>query len=275
MKVIEEFIQSKTGDLSSCEDGIFASDNFIGVFDGATNVSKTKYEGKTPAQISKDLLLKALSELPENISAQEGVMRLDGAITKWYRDNNLFELMEKNPAERCFAVGAIFSKYYRQLWMVGECQAIVDGKHITNEKYIDKLFADVRAFYLETEIIDGKSIEELIENDTGREYVLPLIRRQTKFQNTENEMFGFDTFDGFYKNSHAVKIVDIPQNNEYIVLATDGYPELYPTLEESESALRKILEEDPLCFRTNRQVRAFKKGFESFDDRSYIRFSLS
>lgn len=275
MNVVEQFIQSKTGELQICEDGIFVGKDFVGVIDGATSVSKRRFDGRTTAQVAKDVLLEAISNLPADISGQDGVMQLDGAIANWYRDNNVYDSMRDNPSERCFASAVIFSKQQQQLWMVGECQALVDGKHKLNEKFVDQLFANVRAFYLEAELLKGKTIEELIENDTGRAYVVPLIIQQTLFQNTDNKPFGFDSFDGFYNRSRPVKTVALSPSTEYVVLATDGYPELYPTLKQSESALQQILKEDPLCFRQNKQVRAFKKDMESFDDRAYIKLQLS
>jgi hypothetical protein len=271
MNIVEQFIQSKTGDLSGCEDGIFVGNNYVAVIDGATSTTKQKYDGRTTAQVAKDVLLGAFEDLPEDIQALDGIMQLDGAITTWYRENNIYDSMRDNPSERCFASAVIFNGKQRQLWMVGECQALVDGKHITNNKYVDQLFANVRAFILEAELLKGKTIEELIENDTGRAYILPLLIEQTLFQNSEDKTFGFGTFDGFYNRARGVKTVDLSPNTEYVVLASDGYPELHSTLSQSEDALQGLLKTDPLCFRQNKQVRVFPKGAVSFDDRSYIK----
>lgn len=274
MKIVEQFIQSKTGDLSVCEDGIFVGKNYVAVIDGATSATKQKYDGRTTAQVAKDVLLGALEDLPVDIQALDGVMQLDDAITDWYRENNIYDSMRDNPSERCFASAVIFNGKQRQLWMVGECHALADGKHITNNKYMDQLFAGVRAFILEAELLKGKTVEELIENDIGRAYILPLLVEQTLFQNSEDKTFGFGSFDGFYNRARGVKTVDMSPNTEYVVLASDGYPELYPTLTQSEDALQRLLRTDPLCFRQNKQVRAFPKGAASFDDRSYVRIKI-
>jgi glycerophosphoryl diester phosphodiesterase len=273
MKVVEQFIQSKTGDLTACEDGIFIGEHFAGVIDGATSTTKKRYDGKTTARVAKDILLKALENVPANCQAQEAVLQLDGAIAGWYKEHNLYQFMRDNPAERCFASAVIFSRKTSQIWLIGDCQALTDGKHITNRKFVDTLFADVRSFILECELAKGKTIGELIENDPGRAYIVPLIIQQTLFQNSDNSTFGFDCFDGFYNGSHRVKTVTLPDTG-YVVLASDGYPLLYPTLSRSEEALQEILRDDPLCFRQNRQTRAFFPGFKSFDDRSYVKIQL-
>jgi protein phosphatase 2C-like protein len=274
MEVIEQLIQSKTGDPSTCEDAIFINDHFVAVIDGATSVAKQKYEGKLAGQIAKDILLESLEKLSADGTAQESMVQLDKAITDWYKEHGLYEHARENPRLRCFASAVIFSKKRRQVWMLGDCQVMIDKELISNRKFVDLLFEDLRSFILEAEVMKGKTIDELIVNDPGRELVMPLIAQQTIFQNSENKAFGFDCFDGFFNSSHKIKIIDVPTDSKDIILATDGYPKLYPTLSESENALQKLLEEDPLCFRQNKQVRAFPKGAVSFDDRAYIRVTF-
>ena len=57
-------------------------------------------------------------------------------------------------------------------------------------------------------------------------------------------------------------------------MATDGYPKLYDTLEKSEEYLAHILEYDPLCFQEYKSTKGLQKGNSSFDDRTYIKFTL-
>jgi glycerophosphoryl diester phosphodiesterase len=57
-----------------------------------------------------------------------------------------------------------------------------------------------------------------------------------------------------------------------IVLASDGYPFLCKTLEESEQRLAQQKSEDPLNIGAFKATKAFTKENNSFDDRAYIRF---
>ena len=57
-------------------------------------------------------------------------------------------------------------------------------------------------------------------------------------------------------------------------MSTDGYPYLYPTLEDSERYLRMILQEDPFCFRQYKATKGKGAGQCSFDDRAYIRLRV-
>jgi hypothetical protein len=58
------------------------------------------------------------------------------------------------------------------------------------------------------------------------------------------------------------------------VLATDGYPTLLPTLAASEEALQQQRANDPLNIGSFQATKAFHPDNNSFDDRSYIRFSV-
>lgn len=59
----------------------------------------------------------------------------------------------------------------------------------------------------------------------------------------------------------------IPENTKRIILATDGYPLLKPSLEESEEHLANLLKRDPLLFREFKPTKGLIKGHASFDDR--------
>ena len=57
-----------------------------------------------------------------------------------------------------------------------------------------------------------------------------------------------------------------------VVLASDGYPLLRPTLQQSEQDLDRLLKEDPQCCRLYESTKGLKPGNKSFDDRTYVRF---
>ena len=76
-----------------------------------------------------------------------------------------------------------------------------------------------------------------------------------------------------YFEEEIVKIWTVPLGAE-VVLASDEYPQLCRTLEESEAKLREIIAEDPLCLGGGggkAGVKGIMEGMESFDDRSYVR----
>lgn len=64
----------------------------------------------------------------------------------------------------------------------------------------------------------------------------------------------------------------IPSSSSEIVLASDGYPFLKPTLAASEAALAEQIANDPQNIRSFIATKGIVEGSKSFDDRTYIRF---
>ena len=275
MKVLEQFIQSKTPNPDDCEDGIFVGGGIVAVVDGASSKTPTLYDGKKTGRVAKDLVLEALATLAPTTDARTAMRTLNTAISNWYESQGNTELMRSKPAERCTASVVIYSAAHNELWMVGDCQALIDETHVKNDKYIDSVSDNARAAFLEAEIRAGKTIGELQDRDTGREFIVPLLERQNYFQNAAGGTdFDYEVIDGFFAEVFSIKIVPVPTGAKEIVLASDGYPELHTTLAASEANLITVLTEDPLLFKKFRSPKGLMKGNVSYDDRAYVRLSL-
>lgn len=72
----------------------------------------------------------------------------------------------------------------------------------------------------------------------------------------------------------GVRTIPVPEPPTEVVLASDGYPQLCPTLAESEAALRRQLDDDPFCIRTFKATKGRMVGNQSFDDRAYLRLGV-
>jgi len=77
--------------------------------------------------------------------------------------------------------------------------------------------------------------------------------------------------DGFDIGLRDLHVTDGP-SGAVVILASDGYPELGPTLAASEAALEAVRREDPLCMSRFKSTKGFVDGQLSFDDRAYVRF---
>ncbi|KAA3616611.1 MAG: hypothetical protein DWQ05_12840 [Calditrichaeota bacterium] len=270
-KIIEKNRVSKHKSIEYCEDKIVYNEYFASVIDGATTKSPTLYESKTSGLLVSDILEKTILSLEEKTSLPQALDILTNSVRAFYIANDLTENMKKNPVDRLTASIVIFSKYYDQIWMIGDCQCIVDNKLHTNEKLVDKLLSEIRAFYITKELVSQKSIEELQKTDTGRQYILPLLISQSYFQNSNFESeYSYCVVDGFSINISQVKVVDT-SSSKTIILASDGYPKLFNSLEESENYLSYILEKDPLCYHLYKSTKGKNLNMNSFDDRAYLK----
>jgi glycerophosphoryl diester phosphodiesterase len=164
---------------------------------------------------------------------------------------------------------AIFSAARREVWLIGDCQCVVDGQHHTVEKAIDRVLSSMRANYLEALLKTGATIEELRRHDRGREFILPMLKQQSQYQNSHaKHPYAYGLLDGFPVNANSIKAISV--KGERVSLATDGYPRMFGSLEETEQYLAKILREDPLCFRLYQATKGMMEGALSFDDRTYL-----
>lgn len=265
IEIIEQKSVSKTGNELNNEDGIFVSDNYVAVVDGATSKDSNLYEGRTGGQVVRDIILETLAKLSGNETFTEGVRIIQNEIEKQFPATQFFHAC---------ASAVIFNVKKHCIWMIGDCQACVNDQKYTNNKVIDDITSHARAIALQAFVMDGNSESEILKNDVGREMIMPFLKLQRKFEN-KSGYFGYPVFNNVSMPDDILysKVVNInvPENAE-IVLASDGYPELKPTLTESEEELAKIILTDPLCYKTYFSTKGLKKGNVSFDDRTYIRF---
>ena len=274
MKVIEQFLRSKTGQPSDCEDSIFVSTDFAAVIDGVTSKSTRKYNLESSGKACSQLLKKALEDLPVKSTAKQAVEFLTSAVFALYKELGIEEQILNDPIERASACIVMYSRFRNEIWMVGDCQCLVDSKHYSNTKSIDSLLSDIRSLFIQTELKLGKPLVVLRANDTGREFILPLLERQTVFQNSlEKNEFRYGVIDGFKVPQSEIKVIKLTDPTQ-IILATDGYPRLFETLNQSEKYLEKVLQNDPLCFQEFKSTKGLQPGNISFDDRAYLKIGI-
>jgi len=274
--IIEQSIIPKHRESSLCEDGLFINESFIAVIDGVTSKGVLTWPedlGKgtgnmTSGCYAKEVLSDALSTMPPDIDGAGAMDYLNESLARACPARR--SLLKEKPEERLQAVIILYSLCRREVWVFGDCQCIINGLHHQYGKAIDSLLSQVRSLYIQTELLLGRTEASLSDHDTGREYILPLLRRQLLFAN-EDSPYGYDVLNGFPIHPGHVIILPVPPHSQ-IVLASDGYPVLKETLAESEAALRELIKNDPLCFRENMGTKGLVKGNDSFDDRTYIRF---
>jgi hypothetical protein len=275
MKIIEKFSQGKKNQETN-EDAIIVTSKFAAVVDGATSKSKSRIDiVMANGRYATSLICQAISKMPAEVTCEEFCNTVTNSIYQVYRKQNLVERVSNHPEERLTASVALFSFYHHQIWMIGDCQVMIDGILYTNPKPSDAYLSGVRADFIKKMIKTGTPFEEFYKYDAGRNYIMPLLIDSCSFQNnTTPSSLSFSVVDGFHIDLNKVVILDIPSTTSEIVLASDGYPKLFPTLEQSEDMLNEQLELDPLCIERFKSTKGVMQGNVSFDDRSYLRIKL-
>ena len=277
MKVIESKIEGKKSQ-ESCEDGLVVTADFIAVIDGSTS--------KTPHHLSPDMkngryAMVLISEyIQHELKPESTVEDFCEGVTSYiynkvYRQQGIEEQMQAHPEERLTASAILYSKAKNEVWMVGDCQAIIDGKLYENNKPFEDIVARRRV----------ELIRQGFTPQEARKTIEPLLIQAM----LEGQNKTYTVIDGFSIYQKGVKVVSLnaPQKNvetdvadslplptKEIVLASDGYPFLKPTLTESEEALAHLLAYDPQCTHEFIATKGFVVGIKCFDDRTYIRFQI-
>lgn len=294
MKIIESCIIGKKSQ-EACEDGMVVTDDFIAVIDGSTS--------KTPKHLNPDMkngryAMMLISEyIREELKADASVDEFCQGVTayiynKVYEKLGVEERLKEHPEERLTASAILYSRTRNEVWMVGDCQAIIAGKLYENGKPYEEKIARKRVELIEQGLSPAearKQIEPLLikamlsgQNQT---YTVidgfPIYREGVKvvsvsdFCSVQNSVSSSDScsVQDTVSCSDSVSASDtIPSSSSEIVLASDGYPFLKPTLAASEAALAEQIANDPQNIHSFIATKGIVEGNKSFDDRTYIRF---
>lgn len=265
---------SKRGIPELCEDALFYSEQFAAVIDGCTSKKPIAGVPVSSGVIAKECILRGLSSLQGHETMPQVFQILNDSIAEWYRNRGLEHTMEANKGERCSAYATIVSAQQRQVWVLGDCQALVGGRLVTKHKAIDTLMEGIRALFIEFELANGATKEALLADPQPiQQKLASLMKLQSTFQNSGHSYsYSYTVLDGFFSDTESVQVIDLPPDHPVeVVLASDGYPELCPTLQESERSLQLQLQEDPLMVSKYRATKPLLPGNCSFDDRSFLR----
>ncbi|GHO61376.1 hypothetical protein KSC_002680 [Ktedonobacter sp. SOSP1-52] len=274
--VKEQFLAAKTGIEEDCEDAIYIGPHFVAIIDGATSKTSRRWDGQTGGRVAATVIRDAFALLPPEVIARQAVDQLTMALQQLYEKHNVVEIMQADPVQRAVASFIAVSFLRKEVWFVGDCQCLLDGKPIVNTKEVDRITSLARSLFLEAEVVQGKSLEQLRQEDTGRAFILPLLERQMIFQNDPSTgQYWFPVLDGFHVPDEGIRVLPLPENITTIVLASDGYPVLKETLAASEQALQELLIEDPLLFRKYLSTKGVTAGNSSYDDRAYIKMYMN
>lgn len=288
MKIIESSIKGKKSP-EACEDGMVVTDDFIAVIDGSTS--------KTPKHLNPDMkngryAMMLISEyireeLKADASADEFCQGVTAYIyNKVYEKLGVEERLKEHPEERLTASAILYSRTRNEVWMVGDCQAIIAGKLYENGKPYEQEIARKRVELIEQGLSPAearKQIEPLLikamlsgQNQT---YTVidgfPIYREGVKVVSVSDSSSVQDSVpasDSVHCSDSVSASGTIPSSSSEIVLASDGYPFLKPTLAASEAALAEQIANDPQNIHSFIATKGIVEGNKSFDDRTYIRF---
>ena len=272
MNVIEKSIIGKKCQ-EACEDGLVVTDDFIAVIDGSTS--------KTPKHLNPEMkngryaMMLVSQYIREELKPEATVDDFCQGVTdyiynKVYEPLGVTERLMCHPEERLTASAILYSRARKEVWMAGDCQALIGGRLYDNAKPYEQEIAARRVAL----IAEGLSPAE------ARKQIEPLLIEAMLSGQNKN----YTVIDGFPLYRAGIMVVPVSSSeiihassdavfaSSEIVLASDGYPFLKPTLAESEEALANQIANDPQNISCFIATKGLVEGNKSFDDRTYIRF---
>ena len=267
MQIIEQTIVPKRHDRKS-EDGIVVTDDFIAVIDGSTSKSSQRYSHfASNGRYAMKLVAQYVGHMPANVSCHQFCVGItsrfaDAMCRRWLGGRRPLP----DPVDRLAASAVVYSRLRREIWMVGDCQCLIDGTLFENPKPYEAELARRRADI----ICHSADQKQFLVDDTARQQILPDMMRIMRQQ----QNVAYAVIDGARIPEQHVIVLPLDFCPHDIVLASDGYPQLLPTLEASEAALARQLSDDPLNIGTFQATKGCMQGNQSFDDRAYIRFKV-
>jgi len=265
MEIIEQSIVAKNPARKS-EDGIVVTNDYIAVIDGSTSKTDRRYSFfASNGRYCMQLIGRYIRHAKGNLTCWQFCNGVTSAIARHYGKRDL-ERLAAHPEERLTASAIVYSRLNREIWMIGDCQCLVGGQYYDNPKPYEQELAEERATIISRSDIPK---EQFLEYDTAREAIIPHMLETMQQQNKT-----YAVIDGFPIPRQCVRVITLNFQPWEIVLASDGYPFLEPTLAASEERLDWQRQNDPLNIGEFKATKAFAAGNNSFDDRAYIRFRV-
>ena len=231
------------------EDYFDYNENCFVIADGATDKSGRKYDHKTGGEIVSQIVVNECLSI--NLNGIELVNHINKKVQELYNKLNISEKI-KAPKFR-FTCGFICARIINNkiiITYLGDLGFRINGTEVYQEiKQIDINNSEERSKYIrETNDIEG-----------SRNYIMPLLLKQFRYQNNSLDPLGYGVIDGTETPSKFVKIFEYDiKKIETIELFSDGYFDVPQeiSIEAWEKIFEKVEQEDPDKWKKYKSTRS-------------------
>jgi hypothetical protein len=227
--------------------------------------------GLRPGQFASRKVSEAFETLPDDADGPSAVSFLTARL-----GTALAERGREPKAGGPMCVFVAVSAARREIWRVGDCSWMANGRAMMGTIRYAQALSEMRAGYLQSLAARGADMAQMLVKDPFSSLKAWLVASSHALINLPGDNpFAFGVINGVPVPERFIEVWRIPPGASEIVLASDGYPVLKPTLRETEAALARLLEEDPAMIGEHPQPKGRMEGWGSFDDRTFLRIGLS
>ena len=262
MKLLDIFTESKSGNPTLNEDGIYFKAPFAAVIDGTTTKDEKLYSKAYGGRFAMQVIMKALDNISDELEPYHLIEKINDALS--------CELTKQNYELGPSAGILIYNDTRKELISYGDNPYSINGKEYRTTKPTDIIAAQVRADTIKKLLAQGATVEDIQKNDLGRKEISDYLKEAPeKLANAEIEN-GYPVINGKKVIKAFITVHKIEAGSE-LILASDGYPRLLKSLADTEAYLQELLKNDILCIEALKGTKGVAFGNRSFDDRSYLR----
>ena len=269
IKPIESVTISKTGDeIGNC-DALVINGSYIAVLDAYQARGWRAWENYPGGVFARRVLVEAIENFAPGLEAAEAFTLMHNALQE--RGAKCIADMEDDqiyawPMSRVL----IYSVDRQEIWRLGDSPFVVDGELNQPRNEALEAAALYRANVLTRFLAKERDLYDLVNSDIGRSAIIQTIAQEDQKADgvkalTANPAANLETI---LANVEIFK-VEIDQE---VILATDGFPRILPTLDESTDWLMEEKDRDPLFIHDYKALRGWGEYDAGYDDRTYVRF---
>ena len=196
------------------DDNWYIGENFVAVIDGVSSKSSIVINGEK-VRIA-DIIVNAIKKLDrknaplyaKTLNLEEFTRAVNMYIKRFCDEHSIS--LKDNKLE---ATAAIYSKYYNQIWLVGDCRAVYDGIKIDNELKADELYAKIRYEIVNSLLKHGYTQDDIFKNDISKE----IIKNPSKYIEYVNDKEEASRIAEFSKHTMYQALLDTGFSPEEIV----------------------------------------------------------
>lgn len=268
LHVIESHVRNRDGGLHG-GDAVVVTPHHAAVIDGVTGKTALHFDGLPADQFAARVIADALRTCDPAAEVSTVLTTLGAALTGSLAALGFDTGLVSPPA----ATVGIVALAREELWLVGDITGLLDGRTVTGgAPPTDAVLADLRAAYLHALLAGGANPAELAEADPSQALLAPMLEQQHVFGNHPDSPWSYGVLDGQPIPERHVHVHDLAGVDE-VVLASDGFHVLHPTLAATLAAHEALVAADPLCIDTHHELR--RCAAVGWDDTGYLRLTRS
>lgn len=266
MRILETFCEGKAS-AETNEDRIAIAGGYAAVMDGATDKTGLRLGGKAGGALVADAL-KGLFEgggLPKDLSFLDFVSVATASVSEALKTAG----WPDGVPPPCASL-VVFSEWRGEVWRVGDCHYAVGEDIRMGSKEIDELTSAMRADVIRRALAAGRGFEG---NDPGREVIMPILQAQHLHANNADSPVGFPVLDGRRIPESLLERPAKVGKGDLVILASDGFDYLMPTLKGTLEAQERSYRLDPMRIGLpggHASTKGLPQGAVRHDDQSYV-----